>query len=167
MYFLRPIPVLFQVLSETFQPDAFGELIVGTVMLVVCGIMSNVQVSFSIILIFIVASIFGALIITSLKILTTSFSFTMKRSGPLVQVVYKFMDYVKYPISIFPEIIKNMLLFAIPFGVFISLPVDTFYFNFYNPYILMLWIIRVVIVFLIISIFIWKINERKYESTGS
>ena len=56
--------------------------------------MSEVQVTFSMVL-FIVASIFGAIIITSLKILTTSFSFTMKKSGPLVQVVYNFMDYVK------------------------------------------------------------------------
>jgi len=167
MYFLRPIPVLFQVLSETFQPDAFGELIVGIVMLVVCGIQAQVNITFSIILLFIVASIFGALIITSLKIATTSFSFIMKRSGPLVQVVYNFMDYVKYPISIFPEIIKNMLLFIIPFGVFISLPIETLYFNSYNPYLLMLWIIGVAILFFTISILIWKINERKYESTGN
>ena len=167
MYFLRPIPVLFQVLSETFQPDAFGELIVGTVMLITCGIVSGVNVSFSLVLLFIVASIFGALIITSLKIITTSFSFLLKRSGPLVQVVYNFMDYVKYPISIFPAIIRNLLLFVIPFGIFISLPVDTAYFNSYNPYLLMLWIILIALAFFIISILIWNINEKKYESTGS
>ena len=167
MYFLRPIPVLFQVLSETFQPDAFGELIVGTVMLITCGIVSGVNVSFSLVLLFIVASIFGALIITSLKIITTSFSFLLKRSGPLVQVVYNFMDYVKYPISIFPAIIRNLLLFVIPFGIFISLPVDTAYFNSYNPYLLMLWIVLIALAFFIISILIWNINEKKYESTGS
>ena len=167
MYFLRPVPVLFQVLSETFQPDAFGELIVGTVMLVVCGIMTGVSVTFSTVLLFIVASVFGALIITSLKIITTSFSFILKRSGPLVQIVYDFMNYVKYPISIFPAIIRNMLLFAIPFGVFISLPVETAYFNTYNPYLLMLWIIGVAIAFFALSVLVWKINERKYESTGS
>ena len=167
MYFLRPIPVLFQVLSETFQPDAFGELIVGSSMLIACGIMTSVTLTFPIILLLIIASIFGALIITSLKIITTSFSFILKRSGPLVQVVYNFMDYVKYPISIFPAVIKNLLLFLIPFGVFISLPVDTVFFNTYNPYLLMLWIVGVAIMFFIISILIWNINERKYESTGS
>jgi ABC-2 type transport system permease protein len=167
MYFLRPVPVLFQVLSETFQPDAFGELIVGTVMLITCGIMANVNVTLSMVLLLVVASIFGALIITSLKIITTSFSFLLKRSGPLVQVVYNFMDYVKYPIKIFPQIIANMLIFVIPFGLFISLPIDTVFFNSYNPYLLMLAIIGVALVFFIISIIIWNINERKYESTGS
>ena len=167
MYFLRPVPVLFQVLSETFQPDAFGELIVGTVMLVVCGIMTSVRVTFSTVLLLIVASIFGAVIITSLKILTTSFSFVLKRSGPLVQVVYNFMDYVKYPISIFPAVIRNLLLFAVPFGVFISLPVDTVYFNTWNPYLLMAWIVAAAIAFFAIAVIVWKINERKYESTGS
>lgn len=167
MYFLRPIPVLFQVLSETFQPDAFGELIVGTVMLISCGIMANVNLTVSVVLLLIIASIFGALIITSLKIITTSFSFILKRSGPLVQIAYDFMNYVKYPISIFPAVIRNLLLFVIPFGVFISLPIDTVFFNSYNPYLLMLWIIGVATIFFILSIFIWKINERKYESTGS
>ena len=167
MYFLRPIPVLFQVLSETFQPDAFGELIVGTVMLIVCGIQANVTITVPMVLLFVVASIFGAMIITSLKIITTSFSFRIKRSGPLVQVVYNFMDYVKYPISIFPSIIRNLLLFVIPFGIFISLPVDTVFFNSYNPYFLMLWIVGVAIILFILSIIIWEFNERKYESTGS
>ncbi|MBR5754075.1 MAG: ABC-2 family transporter protein [Clostridia bacterium] len=167
MYFLRPVPVLFQVLSETFQPDAFGELIVGTVMLVVCGILSSVRVTFSMVLLLIVAGIFGALIITSLKILTASFSFVLKKSGPLVQVVYNFMDYVKYPISIFPAVIRNLLLFAIPFGVFISLPVETVYFNIWNPYLLMLWIVAAAVLFFAVSVIVWRINERKYESTGS
>lgn len=41
-YFLRPTPILFQVISETFQPEAFGELIVGTVMLIICGAKCNI-----------------------------------------------------------------------------------------------------------------------------
>ena len=49
----------------------------------------------------------------------------------------------------------------------ISLPVDTVYFNSYNPYLLMLWIIGAAIVFAVISVLVWKLNERKYESTGS
>ena len=167
MYFLRPVPVLFQVLSETFQPDAFGELIVGTVMLVVCGIISSVRITFSAVLLLLTASVFGALIITSLKILTSSFAFVLKKSGPLVQVVYNFMDYVKYPISIFPAIIRNMLLFIIPFGVFISLPIETVYSGAHNPYLLMLWIILTAVAFFVISLLVWRANERKYESTGS
>ena len=46
-YFIKPIPVLFQVIAETFQPEGFGELIVGIVMLGICGNAVNVTYSFS------------------------------------------------------------------------------------------------------------------------
>ena len=32
-YFLRPVPVLFQSIAETFQPEGFGEMIVGIIMI--------------------------------------------------------------------------------------------------------------------------------------
>lgn len=37
-HFLRPIPVMFQMFAETFQPDGFGEVIVGITMIVICGL---------------------------------------------------------------------------------------------------------------------------------
>ena len=55
--FLRPAPTLFLVISETFQTEAFGELIVGIVMLIVCGLRPEVSILFSFgnIILFIVA----------------------------------------------------------------------------------------------------------------
>ena len=166
-YFLRPLRVLFQVLAETFQADAFGELIVGTVMLIFCGIQTNVVFTFPLVMLFIVASIFGAMIITSLKIAISSLAFVFKSCGPTLQIIYNFLDYVKYPIKIFPLVIQSILVFLIPFGLFISLPVESLYFGTYNPYLLMGLIIVVAIIMLTISIIIWNALERRYESTGS
>ncbi len=61
-----------------------------------------------------------------------------KRSGPLFQIIYNFTIYAKYPIAIYPYAIRFILIFILPFGLFISLPVDTLLYGTYNPYLLLL-----------------------------
>ncbi len=165
--FLRPVPVLFQVLAETFQPEGFGELIVGIIMLSICGIKLNINWSFGYILLLIIATIFGALIITSFKIIIASIAFVVKSSGALLQIIYNFIDYTHYPVGIYPKVLRFLLSFIIPFALIISMPVQTVLFNDYSPYLLSLLIIGISILLLTIAIIIWNFFERKYESTGS
>lgn len=165
--FLRPIPVLFQVVAETFQPEGFGELIIGIIMLIVCGFNININFTFDKCLLFVISTIFGAMIITSLKIIFASLAFVFKKSGPLLQIVYNLLEYTRYPISIFPHIIQNILTFIFPFGLIISLPIESILFSNEPKYLLCLLIICVSIFMLFISIIIWSLCERKYESTGS
>lgn len=166
-YFLRPVPVLFQVISETFQPEGFGELLVGIIMMCVCGANLSIDWSFSFVLLLVVATIFGGLIITSLKIICAALAFVFKRSGPLLQVVYDFISYTRYPLSIFPKFVKYILMFIFPFALVISLPIETLIFETWNPYILSLIIIGGSLSLLGISIIIWSICAKRYESTGS
>ncbi len=165
--FLRPVPVLFQVLAETFQPEGFGEMIVGIIMLIICGNIVNVTWTFPFILLLIIATIFGALIITSLKIATSSLAFRFKKSGPLLQIVYGFISYTKYPIKIYPKFIRIILTGIFPFALVISYPMEAIMFNLYNPFLLMIIIILVAVTFLILSILFWNFNIKCYESSGS
>lgn len=165
--FLRPVPVLFQVIAETFHPEGFGELIVGIIMLSICGVKLNINWSFGYILLLIIATIFGALIITSFKIIIASIAFVVKRSGPLLQIVYNFIDYTRYPIEIYPKVVRFLLSFIIPFALIISMPIQIVLFNDYSPYLLSLLIIGVSILLLTMAILIWSFFEKKYESTGS
>ena len=166
-HFLRPVPVIFQMFAETFQPDGFGEVIVGITMIVICGLNLQVTVSFGAILVLSIGAIFGAIIITSFKIAISSLAFIFKRSGPLLQIIYNFTIYAKYPIAIYPYAIRFILIFILPFGLFISLPVDTLLYGTYNPYLLSLIIVGVSIAFFTLATFIWTLCARRYESTGS
>ena len=166
-YFLRPVPVLFQVLSETFQPEAFGELIVGVVLLVHCGIKCHISWTVSKIVVILVATFFGALIITGIKILTASPAFILKRSGFFMQILYNFRDYTRYPIGIYPKAMKIMLLALVPFGLIISYPVEVLMFENHDPWMLCLLIIGAAAVSLTISCLVWKECVKRYESTGS
>lgn len=166
-YFLRPVPVLFQSIAETFQPEGFGEMIVGIIMIVVCGNIVNVNWTFGFIFMLFVATIFGAIIITSLKIMIASLAFRFKRSGPLLQIIYGFISYTRYPIKIYPKIIQVILTFIFPFALVISFPMEVIFFNAYSPYLLSLVIVGVSVLFLFIAILIWNFNIKKYESSGS
>lgn len=166
-FYLRPVPVLFQVIAETFQMEALGELLIGIIMLVICGVQSGIVFTFSKVLLLIVAAIFGALIITATKIITAAIAFYTKRSGPLTQIVYSFIDYTKYPIKIYPRAIQILLNFIIPFGLVISIPVDLVINGGYNPYLLMLFIIAISSFYFLISICFWSISEGKYSSSGN
>lgn len=169
--FLRPAPIMFQIFAETFQPEGFGELIVGAAMLILCGFNVSINWSFPLIFLLIIASIFGAIIITSLKIIFSGLAFVFKTTGPLLQVVYNFISYTKYPIGIYPYFLRAMLTFIFPFGIIISYPIQTIFFgNVYswlNPWTLSLIIVLVAILFFFIAIVSWSLCVKKYESTGS
>lgn len=166
-YFLRPCPILFQSLAETFQPEGFGELIVGFVMLFLCGNMLHLSWNFSRVILVFIATIFGAIIITSLKIIIASLAFKFKKSGQLLQIIYNFISYTRYPLKIFPKFIQGLLIFVFPFAVAISFPVETILFETTSIWLLSLEIVGVASIFLIISILIWTYFVRKYESSGS
>ena len=166
-HFLRPVPVIFQMFAETFQPDGFGEVIVGVTMIVICGLNLQVSVTFGAIFVLSIGAIFGAVIITSFKIAISSLAFIFKRSGPLLQIIYNFTIYAKYPIAIYPYAIRFILIFILPFGLFISLPVDTLLYGSYNPYLLSLAIVGAAVVFFTLATFIWTLCAKRYESTGS
>lgn len=166
-YYLRPVPILFQALAETFQPEGFGEAIVGVIMLTLCGIKLNFNLSFENVLVLIVATIFGAMIITSLKIIFSSLAFVFKKSGALLQIAYNFISFTRYPLNIFPKVLQGLLIFVFPFAIAISFPAESVLFNNYNSYLLCLVIILTALIFLSISITIWTIFAKRYQSTGS
>ena len=167
MHFLRPVPVLFQVFAETFQPEGFGELILGVALIAVCASNLAVKVTFGAVAVLCVGAVFGAVIITSLKVAMAALAFIFKRSGPLLQIIYNFSSYAKYPLAIYPFLIRTLLIFVLPFGLFISLPVDTLLTGAHDPWLLSFAIIGVAAVFFALAVRIWTLCERRYESTGS
>lgn len=166
-FLIRPVNPLFQVIAETFQPEAIGELLLGIILLIVCGSKITIVLTFSSVIVMIVAVIFGSLIFTALKLITCSVAFWTKRSGQLMSMVYNFADFAKYPIGIYHPIVKFILAFIFPFGLVISMPVDILIHSTYNSWIVCIAIIGIASILLSIGGFMWKIGIKNYESAGS
>lgn len=165
-YLTRPINSLFYVLVEKFQVDAFGELIVGIMLIVYSLSQLDFKISFIRIIALIIAIPFATLIYTSIKIATSALAFWIKRSGNITYMFYMFNDFSKYPVTIYNKVIREIITYVIPFAFTGFLPACYFLkgenglFNIGGTILLSL-------VFLVISIKIWNIGINHYESAGS
>lgn len=121
-YMLRPMNVLFQIISEKLQPDAVGELLVGAILVVRAIVAGTVTVTPVKVLLFIVSMIAGALIYSSIKLFFASFSFWIKRSGVILQAAYEMADFAKYPTDIYAKSVKFIITWIIPFAFVAFLP---------------------------------------------
>lgn len=166
-YLLRPINPLFHLIAERFQPDAFGEIIIGVIIFTYAYIQLGLQFAAVQWILFIVAVLSGVVIYTSIKLIGGSVALWTKRSQHLLFIVYQMADFSSYPLSIFSGFIKAILTFVIPFAFVAFIPASYFL---GQPAISMTILTCVgVAVFLWIIAYhgVWKAGLRGYESTGN
>ena len=165
-YMLRPMNVLFQVIAEKLQPDALGELLVGTILVirsVVCGVVAVTPIN---VLLFVISVLAGSLIYTAIKILFSSLAFWIKRSGPFLQLAYDLANFAKYPTQIYAKGIQFLITWVIPFAFVAYLPAS-YFLRVENS----AWVIGVecaiALAFWLISTAVFRKGIRIYESAGN
>lgn len=125
-YMLRPMNIFFQVIAEKLQPDALGELLVGTILVAGCVAKGIVIVDGLHIALFFVSVLAGALIYTSIKLFFASLAFWVKVSGPFLQVAYDMANFAKYPTEIYAKGIRFLITWVVPFAFVAYLPARFF-----------------------------------------
>ena len=165
--FLRPLPILFQVIASEVQLEALGELIIALAMIILCGSQAQITGGIGAILLVILGIICAAVIISSFKILVASLAFKFKRSGPLLQFIYNFSGFTKYPMTIYPKAIRVILTFIIPLGLCLFYPFENLFNPISNPALIALAMVGFTAVFSSICVFVWTRFVKMYESTGT
>ncbi|MCI5621127.1 MAG: ABC-2 family transporter protein [Lachnospiraceae bacterium] len=166
-YMLRPMNVFLQIIFESLQPDALGELTVGTILVIMSLSKGIVIVDGVHILFFIISIIAGAVIYTAVKLLFASLAFWMKRSGPVLQTAYELANFAKYPTEIYAKGIRFIITYIIPFAFVVYLPASYFLKSTVSPMstIGVECVIAVVFLGIAYGVFTWGI--RCYESAGN
>lgn len=165
-YLLRPLNPLFQLFAEKLQLDAVGELIIGVVITSYSLSHLDIKISLIKVLLFIVVVLAGAAIYTSIKLFFASLSFWIKQSFPVLNIVYMFSDFTKYPTSIYGKGIRAVLSFIIPFAFTAFIPAS--YFLNKGEFVMGIVLTCVIaVVGAIISYSVWKIGIKSYESAGN
>ncbi len=165
--FLRPLPVLFQVIASEVQLEALGELIVATALITLCASQLTFTGGVLAVLLVILGIICAAVIISSFKIMVASLAFKFKRSGPLLQFIYNFSGYTKYPMKIYPKVIQVILTFVIPLGLCLFYPFENLFTPVEKPWLIALLMVGFTTAFSTLCIFIWTKMVKMYESTGT
>ena len=108
------------------QPDALGELLIGTILVIISVRNGVVMVTPSHVILFIVSVFAGALIYTSIKTFFAAFAFWIKKSGVFLQVAYELVDFAKYPTEIYHKGIQFIITWVIPFAFVAYFPAGFF-----------------------------------------
>ncbi len=165
-YMLRPMNVFFQVICEKLQPDAIGELLVGTILVVMSLAKGIVIVDALHVVLFIVSIIAGAIIYSSIKLFFASISFWVKMSGPFLQVAYEMADFAKYPTEIYSKPVRFILTMVIPFAFVAYIPASYFLLD-KSPWMTVGIECAIAVVFWIVAYSFFKYGVSKYESAGN
>ena len=166
-YLLRPMNLFLQVIFEKLQPDALGELLVGTILLVVSLQKGIVIVDVTHVLLFAISVIAGAVIYTAVKLLFASFAFWIKVSGPVLYTAYQMADFAKYPTEIYAKGIRFIITWVIPFAFVAYLPASYFLKQGISAVATVGVECLIAVVFFAAAYAVFTFGTRAYESAGN
>lgn len=165
-YLTRPINSLFYVIAEKFCVDAFGELLMGLILVVYSVIKLKLAITWYMIVLFIVAVVFATFIYTALKIATSAIAFWTKASGHITHMVYMTNDFSKYPTTIYNKFVRTFITYVVPFAFTAYYPASYFLTG-ENPLFCIGGTVVASVVLFTISVLIWNRGIKAYESAGS
>lgn len=165
-YRFRPINLFFYYQSEIFDVKGLGQLAFGIGTLIYAWINIDLGFSFFVLLKLIVFLITASLIMMALQNAAAATCFWTQNSFYLMDLVLKFKDYARYPITIFSPVFRFIFTFLIPIA-FIA----------YYPSLVILrpdavpilsWLSPVIgCIFFWLSYKLWMLGATKYSGTGS
>ena len=165
-YRFRPINLFFYYQSEIFDVKGLGQLAFGIVTLIYAWVNIDIGFSFFMIIKLIIFLLTASLIMMSLQNAAAATCFWMQNSFYLMDLVFKFKDYARYPITIFSPVFRFIFTFLIPIA-FIA----------YYPSLVILrpdavpvlsWLSPVIgCIFFWLSYKLWMFGATKYSGTGS
>ncbi len=165
-YCFRPINLFFYYQSEIFDIKGLGQLAFGIGTLVYSWAKLGLDVTFLAIVKTIVFLFTASLVMIALQNAAAATCFWIQNSFFLLDLVLKFKDYAKYPITIFSPVFKFIFTFIIPIA-FIA----------YYPSLVILrpdeipilsWISPLIgMLFFFLSYKFWMFGATRYSGTGS
>ena len=165
-YLTRPINSLFYVIAEKFCVDAFGELLMGLILVVYSVIKLQLTITWYMIPLFIISVVFATLIYTALKIATSAIAFWTKASGHITHMVYMTNDFSKYPATIYNKFVRTFITYVIPFAFTAYYPASYFLTG-ENPLFCIGGTVIASVILFTLSVCIWNRGIKAYESAGS
>lgn len=126
----------------------------------------NIEWSFLKVLLIITVIPFATLIYTGIKTATVAIAFWTKRSGNITYMFYMVNDFAKYPITIYNNIVRNIITYIIPFAF------TAFYPAYYilsgeNPLFNIGMTVLIAIVMMVVGVIVLNRGIKSYESAGS
>lgn len=163
---LRPLNSLFQVLFESFNLESIGSFFVGIGVILYCQ--DKLALTFGVLdyAWLVVSAISGAIILLSVFVSVSSLSFHFEDRIGIAPPIWSLINFGRYPLPIFNEVIQFILRWIIPFAFVAFYPATHFLrrsgfevFCYSTPLIALLCVL--------VTSALWRLGVARYSSTGS
>jgi len=161
---LKPVSPLLQSLSRGIGD--IGGIVIGVFVVTRAILLSGIEFSLISVILFLFFVILGAFILLLTYVLVASLALYFPNiSGNFVELINNGLNFAKYPVSIFPKLIRVILMYAIPIGLITFVP----YLFFFNCIISIdiIYLFCAIILYTIIVTLFWKHGIKRYRGIGN
>lgn len=160
---VKPVNPLFQLLNESFDEDAWGDLAISVLILTTIAFSSHMPLLiFLLVLLMCCAT---SLIFLSLTLLGGMVSLLSQGLADLSETVYDFFEFSKYPLSIYNTPLKMILTWFLPLGWVAAIPQSTVIDN--GRWYFAILVVGISVAFFTLVYQLWRLFLVKYQSTGT
>lgn len=163
---IKPANTLFLLITERLDIEHAGDVILALIIISISSQMIGLVWNLSNIAMLVFFSITGVVILFSLALITSSFSFWFGRSNTLTEVIYHLTGFTKYPLEIYNAFVTFAVSFVVPFAFVNYYPAQLFIGKGIAPGFAYLTPIVAIITFAV-AYGVWKLGLKNYQSTGS
>ena len=160
---LKPMNPLFFLIASNFDPESAGLIIGGIVLFVFSLVQTEIVFSASAIGQFILLFTGGFLVMAGINMLMAATSFKWVGNSRIPEIFDSVMTFGKYPVTIFPKLIKGIATFVIPVGMIGFYPASALLGRL-DPFTLLAVIPCAL--FMFFGIWIYQYMVRLYEGVG-
>jgi ABC-2 type transport system permease protein len=171
-YLIRPRGIMFQLIaSQADYLATIGHGAVGIILFLKASSAVGIDWTLQNVLYLLIALIGGVLIQGAIFIFFSCLNLWFVRTGNIFDMLfYNTRRFAGYPLSIFPKVIQQLLIFVVPFAFVNYFPAQFFLHKadmnyFWNGFMYLSPLVALLL-FTAVSIF-WHISLKKYTSTGN
>ena len=128
--------------------------------------MSGIAWSFGGVMALLLCALFGIFVFTGIKLIFASLAFWIKSSGIILNTVYSFSGYAKYPLKYMGKAFMSIMFYVIPFGLVLYYPIECLITG-ANIWWSVLWCAIAAIIVMTIGLLVWHRGIKRYESSGN
>ncbi|MDR0272374.1 MAG: ABC-2 family transporter protein [Clostridiales bacterium] len=158
---LKPTSPLFFLISTNFDEDSLGLLVGGGALFVTAFIFADVSVlalpAFAILF------AAGFCVMAGMNMLMAATSFKWVGNSRIPEIFDSIMTFGKYPLTIFPNMIRGIATFAIPVGMIAFYPATALL----GGYDLKIFLVAIpCVLFMFLGVWTYRYMVRAYEGVG-
>lgn len=165
-YLLKPLNVLYSIIAERFQVEAFGELLVGIGLLIYIIPRLSIQLYTYDLIVLPILLLSGTVIYTAIKLFTATLAFWIKNSSSIMVIFYDIADFTKQPLTIYPKALQFVLKNVVPFA-FTSYFPSAYLLGLVDPLTISIQASIVAVISMFVAYRFWKYGLNTYESAGN